>query len=271
MHQYFGQYVCSIQISFISTKVLYRFFFPKTNFPLPKRGQFSHPIFGFLSFLLPLLPTISLEQSVFKSFLGSSFVTPAFAHVIRTDVCADFTAKSDCVLAISGTAKLSDVGVTASGAFRRALHGHALPSTFAAALVVTGSVKATKHFSSLSNFHPFQCGEKSEIPSTLRNKRTSGYYERDTEAIVTQSIVSFSAIKLSPPANVKDEVTPVPTASSYRAFGTTGTAVQVTNFDVGCNRPDDAISRVKQTNIPEIALCTISYGQVLYFVQFLRA
>lgn len=89
--------------------------------------------------------------------------------------------------------------------------------------------------------------------------------------MVTQSPVPTSGVKLPPPADVEEEVTPVPTTPSDGAPRTTGTAVRVNKFVVARYRHENLLVRVNQINNPEIPLCDINDGRVLSLVQSIHA
>lgn len=98
-----------------------------------------------------------------------------------------------------------------------------------------------------------------------------GYHEWDEKAIVLQSPVPPSAKKLPPPANVKEETTPVQIAPSDGASETTGTVMRETKFDTANYPYKDLLLRAHQINDPEIPLCDISNVHVYPFVQSFRA
>lgn len=66
--------------------------------------------------------------------------------------------------------------VTDNSALHMTPRDQALTSTSAAVLVVIGLVKADDDLSPFFYSYLFQCGKKSEIPSTPDNIRPSGYY-----------------------------------------------------------------------------------------------
>lgn len=76
--------------------------------------------------------------------------------------------------------------------------------------------------------------------------------------MVSQGAFPPSARKLSPPADVKREVTLVQAASTDRAPETTGRAVRVTNFDVARHRYEDVLLRANKINDSVMALRDIS-------------
>lgn len=75
-------------------------------------------------------------QSFLVAFLNSAFSTPAFEGGIRFDNSIDLFAKANDASANVDKAKLSGAGESNSSAIRRKLHGHALPNTSAADLIV---------------------------------------------------------------------------------------------------------------------------------------
>lgn len=105
---------------------------------------------------------MSSQHSFFENVVGSSFDTPAFARSICKNVCVDLFAKSNGVLAIVGTAKLSSTGVTNSNALCKTHLDHVLSSTSAADPIVVGSFESHRNFSLHSYLYPLQCHEESE-------------------------------------------------------------------------------------------------------------
>lgn len=89
--------------------------------------------------------------------------------------------------------------------------------------------------------------------------------------MVIQSAFHYSAKKLSAPADVIEEVIPMPTGSSDGASETTGTALQVTKIDVAQYHHENVLPKVNQINEPDIALHDISDAHILSFVQFFLA
>lgn len=124
------------------------------TFPVLKPHSFC-----FCPFLFRFLPTMSSNQSLFEAVVSSCFDTLAFDLGIRTKVSVNLFAESEGIPTIVGTTKLS--GISHSRALHRMLHGHALPSSCAADLVVNESVKVEDNLSLLPYPYPFECGEES--------------------------------------------------------------------------------------------------------------
>lgn len=85
---------------------------------------------------------------------------------------------------------------------------------------VLGFVKENDNFALHSYPCSFNCGEKSEILSTLGNMPTSGYYARDTQAMISQSPVHPSSKDLSLPADTKGKVIEIAAVPSGGNFET---------------------------------------------------
>lgn len=132
------------------------------------------------------------------------------------------------------------------------------------------SVRKDNNFSFFSNPYHLQC-EESIIPSKLGNMRPSGYYVRGTKAMNPRSLVHSSGKELSPPTNVKQEVTQVQIKPSGGDYETTDAAVLVSNFELAHYGHKDSLLRVHPINDPDIPLHDTSDAHVLSPVQFFQA
>lgn len=177
--------------------------------------------------MIPLSPALYSHQSLFETVLGSSFETPAFDGDICSDVSVNIFAESNGPSAIAGTTKHSGAFVTDVRALSRLLYSHVLPSMSSVDLLFIESIEVDNNFSLLLYPYCFQSGEICRFLSILGNMRPTGYYTWDTQAMVPQSAVSHSTMKLSLPADTKKRVTLWSVASSNCADETTGTAVRV--------------------------------------------
>lgn len=91
-----------------------------------------------------------------------------------------------------------------------------------------------------------QCDEKNEIPSTLGSMFPSGYYTKDTQAVVPQ-IHTHPSRKVVPlPVDLKGEVTEVTTVPNSRIYEIIETAMRVTKFDVAHFSHDDLLLKINQ-------------------------
>lgn len=175
--------------------------------------------------LFPL--TISATLSFYKTILDPSFSLHVFDVDIGTDVCVNLYADWNGASVIVGIANLSGPGVTNSSALCWTHRVPAHPSTPAANLVVIRSFKENDNFASLPYPYPFQCNDKSEIPSTLSVKLPYGYFEKDIQAMISESLIHASGKSFPLSADVAGEIKHMATVSSDEALETTDTNERV--------------------------------------------
>lgn len=188
-------------------------------------------------------------------------------HGIHTDVSANLFEESKGAPAIVCTAKLSSAGVTNSSDLHGTLHNRALPSTSAVNLVVIESVKEDDNFASLSCSCLFHCGVENEVSSKPGNILPSGYYQRDTQKIIPQSLIHPHGKDVPPPANVESEFTESAAVLNDCISEITCTATWVTKFDAADYRQMNLLLRVNQINNPEVPLGDIFDARICLLAQ----